>query len=359
MSLSKLDDFFPNDVRDIWALFSDKIAPLLHHKSTSTTTASATGGAEGDSDKIGEGIVHVGGLASEGGETVSAGYGGAKASDKDVLSLLKFYKDTEPQISAFLAKASKTFQGVRVKFPPSEMPAVKKLANDALDARIADIMKISGGACRVCIKKGERMGMTLEQREEVDEEDEENDEDEEEEEEEEEGGEQEDEEEEEEDEEEEKEKEVEAEEEEDEKVEEEEVEEEVEGNDGEGEEEEEGLENEDEGQEEDDGADEEVAKEDEDEVEGSDESMEAAPTKKISKRAPAESDDEDEDSIYESHGLDKRATTSDSATSSVGRSPTPMQFSPVSEIDPEEEKKIMEKIGRDQILMERYVSHQQ
>jgi hypothetical protein len=36
-----------------------------------------------------------------------------------------------------------------------------------------------------------------------------------------------------------------------------------------------------------------------------------------------------------------------------------MQFSPVSEIDPEEEKKIMEKIGRDQILMERYVSHQQ
>jgi hypothetical protein len=71
------------------------------------------------------------------------------------------------------------------------------------------------------------------------------------------------------------------------------------------------------------------------------------------------SDDEDEDSIYESHGLDKRATTSDSATSSVGRSPTPMQFSPVSEIDPEEEKKIIEKIGRDQILMERYVSHQQ
>jgi hypothetical protein len=71
------------------------------------------------------------------------------------------------------------------------------------------------------------------------------------------------------------------------------------------------------------------------------------------------SDDEDEDSIYESHGLGKRATTSDSATSSVGRSPTPMQFSPVSEIDPEEEKKIMEKIGRDQTLMERYVSHQQ
>ena len=69
-----------NDLRDCWKHFTAKLAPLA---------------------------------AVEG----VAPYGGAKAEEKDIISLLQFYRDTGKDVKAFLARALKSYGPLRVKIP--------------------------------------------------------------------------------------------------------------------------------------------------------------------------------------------------------------------------------------------------
>ena len=69
-----------NDLRDCWKHFTAKLAPLA---------------------------------AIEG----VAPYGGAKAEEKDILSLLQFYRDTGKDVKAYLARALKSYGPLRVKIP--------------------------------------------------------------------------------------------------------------------------------------------------------------------------------------------------------------------------------------------------
>ena len=69
-----------NDLRDCWKHFTSKLAPLA--------------GVEG-----------------------VAPYGGAKAEEKDIVSVLQFYRDTGKEVKAFLARALKAYGPLRVKIP--------------------------------------------------------------------------------------------------------------------------------------------------------------------------------------------------------------------------------------------------
>jgi hypothetical protein len=69
-----------NDLRDCWKHFTAKLAPL----------------------------VGIDGVAP---------YGGAKAEEKDIVSLLQFYRDTGKEIKAFLSRSLKSYGPLRVKIP--------------------------------------------------------------------------------------------------------------------------------------------------------------------------------------------------------------------------------------------------
>ena len=96
-----------NDLKDLWKQFSLKIAPLVDQ----TTPYDQT----------------------------------AKAAEKDIASLLKFYSEAEKDIKTFLSKAVKSYQHLRLKFP-SDIPSNSQIDATKLEARIAELVSITGGA---------------------------------------------------------------------------------------------------------------------------------------------------------------------------------------------------------------------
>ena len=95
-----------NDLKDLWKQFSLKILPLID----STTPYDQT----------------------------------AKAAEKDVASLLKFYAESEKDIKAYLSKTAKSYSHLRLKFP-SDIPN-SQIDMTKLKAKIAELVSISGGS---------------------------------------------------------------------------------------------------------------------------------------------------------------------------------------------------------------------
>jgi len=96
-----------NDLKDLWKQFSLKIVPLIDNTSPYDQTA--------------------------------------KAAEKDVASLLKFYSETEKDIKAYLSKAAKSYSHLRLKFP-SDISSNSQIDMTKLEAKIAELVSISGGA---------------------------------------------------------------------------------------------------------------------------------------------------------------------------------------------------------------------
>ncbi len=106
-----------NDIKDMWLQFSAKILPFVD----STVTL----------------------------------YGGAKADENDIIALLKFYQETEKEVKAYYAKATKAYSILRLKFPVAE--AEPTIATEKIENKITELssaLKVQGGYNPLWIQGG-------------------------------------------------------------------------------------------------------------------------------------------------------------------------------------------------------------
>lgn len=92
------------DVRELWKLYGDLLAPLA-----------GTGNP----------------------------YAEPKAATTDLAELLSFYKDSDQAVKTFLTDSSKAFQRLRVKIPTEVEPS--SVSFDSISSRITELTNLSGG----------------------------------------------------------------------------------------------------------------------------------------------------------------------------------------------------------------------
>ena len=106
-----------NDIKDMWLQFSAKILPFVD----STVTQ----------------------------------YGGTKADESDIVALLKFYQETEKEVKAYYAKATKAYSILRLKFPVAETEPT--IATEKIENKITELssaLKVQGGHSPLWIQGG-------------------------------------------------------------------------------------------------------------------------------------------------------------------------------------------------------------
>merc|ERR1712159_968512 len=93
-----------NDMKDLWKLFAEKLAPLV---------------------------------------TDAGSYGGAAADKKDISDLLTFYKETENEIKSFFQKASKAYDPMRIKIRKIDVSTIA--SKSGISSELLNSTSLSGG----------------------------------------------------------------------------------------------------------------------------------------------------------------------------------------------------------------------